>query len=377
MTSSPGSAGRTTALAPVTRGTLDPFATGLLLVLLGRATRAQQFLMGLPKSYETVAQLGATSTTGDPEGEIVETGRVPADPPALPTGVLRQVPPAYSAIKIDGERAYARARRGEQVEMPERQVTVTRFEQLWRRDDRAAFAIDCSSGTYIRSLILDLGDAYCVELRRTSIGPFEVADADPERIVPLGDVLARVMPIAPSRRAAGQAGRSRSGGPGRGARRGRPRAARGRQRSHRGRTAARRRPPQAHRRLPGMKVTPLPEIQARPRRVAVGTFDGVHRGHREVIAGADTVLTFDPHPSSVVAPGAAPKLLTTLRRKAELIESLGVQELVVIPFDADFASRSAQSFVDDVLVERSGRHARLRRRELPLRAQGAGRHERS
>jgi len=99
-----------------------------------------------------------------------------------------------------------------------------------------------------------------------------------------------------------------------------------------------------------MKVTYLPDVQPRPRRVAVGTFDGVHRGHREVIAGADTVLTFDPHPISVVAPQAAPKLLTTLQRKAELVASLGVQELVVIPFDKEFASRDARSFIDDVLV---------------------------
>ena len=99
-----------------------------------------------------------------------------------------------------------------------------------------------------------------------------------------------------------------------------------------------------------MKVTPLPEVEPRPRRVAVGTFDGVHRGHREVIAGADTVLTFDPHPVSVVRPDAAPKLLTRLDRKAELIAGLGVDEIVVIPFDRDFASRSAQEFVDDVLV---------------------------
>jgi riboflavin kinase / FMN adenylyltransferase len=99
-----------------------------------------------------------------------------------------------------------------------------------------------------------------------------------------------------------------------------------------------------------MKVTPLPEVEPRPRRVAVGTFDGVHRGHREVIAGADTVLTFDPHPVSVVRPEAAPKLLTRLDRKAELIAGLGVEEVVVIPFDREFASRSAQEFVDDVLV---------------------------
>jgi riboflavin kinase/FMN adenylyltransferase len=101
-----------------------------------------------------------------------------------------------------------------------------------------------------------------------------------------------------------------------------------------------------------MKLTYLPDVQPRPRRVAIGTFDGVHLGHREVIAGAETVITFDPHPQSVVAPGTQPKLLTTLDRKAELVASLGVEELVVIPFDGDFAARSAQDFVDHVLVER-------------------------
>jgi tRNA pseudouridine55 synthase len=169
-------------------GTLDPFATGLLLVLVGRATRVQRFLMALPKRYETVAQLGFVSTTGDPEGEITP-GRTP-DLAHLPTGTIRQRPPAYSAVKIGGRRAYQLARRGEQVEIPERDVQVSRFELLWREDDRAAFAIDCSSGTYVRSLIADLGDAYCLELRRTGIGPFDVADADPERIVPLDDALA-------------------------------------------------------------------------------------------------------------------------------------------------------------------------------------------
>jgi tRNA pseudouridine55 synthase len=158
-------------------GTLDPFASGLLLVLVGRATRIQQQLMGLPKRYETVARLGAVSSTGDPEGEITHTGRLPPDPPPLPTGEIRQRPPMHSAVRIKGERAYKRARRGEQFEMPERIVTVHSFEQQWREDDRAAFLIECSSGTYVRSLIADLHDAYCVELRRTAIGPFEVADA--------------------------------------------------------------------------------------------------------------------------------------------------------------------------------------------------------
>jgi riboflavin kinase / FMN adenylyltransferase len=103
-----------------------------------------------------------------------------------------------------------------------------------------------------------------------------------------------------------------------------------------------------------VKVTRLPDADPRPRRVAVGTFDGVHRGHREVIGGADTVLTFDPHPLSVIAPARAPLLLTTLERKAELVASLGVEELVVVPFDAEFAALTADEFVDVVLVQRLG-----------------------
>jgi tRNA pseudouridine55 synthase len=167
-------------------GTLDPFASGLLIVLVGRATKLQREMMALPKRYETVARLGATSSTGDPEGEITLTGRIPADPPQLPCGEIRQRPPAYSAVKVGGERAYRRARRGEHFEMPERIVTVHEFRQLWRRTDpepTAAFAIECSSGTYVRSLIGDLHDAYCLELRRTAIGPFGVDEAlaPPER----------------------------------------------------------------------------------------------------------------------------------------------------------------------------------------------------
>jgi riboflavin kinase/FMN adenylyltransferase len=99
-----------------------------------------------------------------------------------------------------------------------------------------------------------------------------------------------------------------------------------------------------------VKVTRLPDVERRERSVAVGTFDGVHLGHRAVIDGSDSVLTFDPHPVSVVAPQHTPRLLTTPERKAELIASLGVQELIVIPFDADFARRSADEFIEDVLV---------------------------
>src|SRR3954469_22264375 len=171
-------------------GTLDPFATGLLLVLVGRATRVQRFLMALPKRYETVARLGWTSTTGDVDGELAP-GRRPAEPLALPTGLVRQRPPAYSAVKVGGRRAYALARAGEEVELPEREVHLTRFEELGRLDDeRVRLAIECSSGTYVRSLVMDLGDAYCESLRRTRIGHFDVADADPQRIIALGDALA-------------------------------------------------------------------------------------------------------------------------------------------------------------------------------------------
>ena len=166
-------------------GTLDPFATGLLIVLVGRGTRAQRFFMALPKTYRVRARLGAVSSTGDPEGEIVETGALPPEPLVLPTGAVRQRPPAHSAVKVAGERAYRRARRGEAVEPAERTVVVHRFELLSRAQTTAEFEIECSSGTYVRSLIADLGDAYCEALRRTAIGPFRVDRADPDRLVSL------------------------------------------------------------------------------------------------------------------------------------------------------------------------------------------------
>jgi tRNA pseudouridine55 synthase len=168
-------------------GTLDPFATGLLIIGVGRGTRIQRFMMELPKRYETIARLGFTSTTGDTEGEIAP-GTMPEEL-VLPTGRITQRPPAYSAVKIGGKRAYALARAGHDVEVPEREVDVTKFDLLWREHGRAGFEIVCSSGTYVRSLIADLHDAYCVELRRTHIGAFDVADADEERLIGLDDAL--------------------------------------------------------------------------------------------------------------------------------------------------------------------------------------------
>jgi tRNA pseudouridine55 synthase len=175
-------------------GTLDPFATGLLIVLLGRAaTREQARFMRLRKTYRVVARLGATSTTGDPEGEITLTGEAPPDDLALPVGEIRQVPPEHSAVKVGGERAYRRARRGERIEMPPRLVTVHRFELLGREGERAEFEIDCSSGTYVRSLIADLpGGAYCEQLRRTAIGPFAVTEVAEHPLLDLDHALERL-----------------------------------------------------------------------------------------------------------------------------------------------------------------------------------------
>ena len=172
-------------------GTLDPFATGLLLILVGRATKAQAAFMALPKTYRAVARLGWQSTTGDPEGELVQTGRTP-ESLEIPVGEQMQRPHAFSAVKVGGERLYKKARRGEIVEAPPRRIEVYRAELLSHHGDRAEFLIECSSGTYVRRLIADLGDAYCEELERTAIGPFKIEDANPERIIALDDALALV-----------------------------------------------------------------------------------------------------------------------------------------------------------------------------------------
>ena len=160
-------------------GTLDPFATGLLLVLLGRATRIQRFLIGLPKTYRATAQLGWRSSTGDPDGELTETGSTPSSL-ELPTGRVRQRVPMTSAVRVGGERLYKMAHRGESIQTPEREVDVYRAELLEHDAASAAYEIECSAGTYIRTLIETLEDAYCSQLRRTAIGPFAIEDAGAE-----------------------------------------------------------------------------------------------------------------------------------------------------------------------------------------------------
>jgi tRNA pseudouridine55 synthase len=160
-------------------GTLDPFATGLLLILLGRATRLQRFLVGLPKTYLATARLGWRSSTGDPDGELTETGAAP-ESLALPTGTVRQRVPMTSAVRVGGERLYKKAHRGETVETPERDVEVYRAELLSSADGLAHYEIECAAGTYVRTLVETLGDAYCAELRRTAVGPFRVENTGEE-----------------------------------------------------------------------------------------------------------------------------------------------------------------------------------------------------
>ncbi len=151
-------------------GTLDPFATGVLTILLGRATRLQRYLLGLSKTYVATARLGWTSTTGDSDGELTETGNIPTDL-SLPTGEIEQMVPLTSAVKVDGERLYKKAHRGEEDDdRPVRKVNILRADLLQSEGDRATFEVEVSSGTYVRTLIETLGDAYCTELRRTAVG---------------------------------------------------------------------------------------------------------------------------------------------------------------------------------------------------------------
>jgi tRNA pseudouridine55 synthase len=168
-------------------GTLDPFATGLLILLSGKMTKKSDEFLKLDKVYLAEARLGATSTTGDPEGEITE---VAAKPPELPeveevlrsfVGEIKQTPPIFSAIKIGGRRAYDLARKGEKPKMPERNVTIYDIELVGYAYPRLTMRVHCSSGTYIRTLAEDIGRrlgcrAYLTALRREKIGGYSVGD---------------------------------------------------------------------------------------------------------------------------------------------------------------------------------------------------------
>ena len=167
-------------------GSLDPLATGVLPLCFGEATKFSQYLLDADKAYETVMQLGVTTTTADAEGEVLERKPVMVTPEQLEAllpqfrGAILQVPPMYSALKRDGQPLYKLARAGEVVEREPRSVNIARLELLALEGGKARLAVTCSKGTYIRTLVEDIGrllgcGAHVAELRRTQAGPFDLS----------------------------------------------------------------------------------------------------------------------------------------------------------------------------------------------------------
>jgi tRNA pseudouridine55 synthase len=180
-------------------GTLDPFASGLLLVLSGAATRLARWLVGLDKQYVTEIDLRARTTTGDPEGDLFEQHEAPSEQElrerlADLRGEVELRVPAASAVKVSGERAYRLARRGEAPEMPLRRSRIDAVEVIAYRGETVTLGLRVGSGTYIRSIADALG-GHCRTLRRTEVGPFRVENADPGRLLPASEAL----PFLPSR----------------------------------------------------------------------------------------------------------------------------------------------------------------------------------
>jgi tRNA pseudouridine55 synthase len=177
-------------------GTLDPFATGLLLVLSGAATKLASCFVGLDKRYITEVDLSATTSTGDPEGEVVSRVEPPgndelAERLAPLRGEVELPIPAASAVKIGGERAYRLHRRGVEVEMPSRRSQVHALDVIAYTDGVVTLDLRVSSGTYVRSIAAALG-GHCRTLRRTEVGPFVVDEADRARIISADEALARL-----------------------------------------------------------------------------------------------------------------------------------------------------------------------------------------
>jgi tRNA pseudouridine55 synthase len=177
-------------------GTLDPFATGLLLLLSGRATKIASCFVGLDKRYVTDVDLTARTSTGDPEGDVVDSHDAPsaAELERRLAGLRGEVElpiPAASAVKIGGERAYRLARRGVQVEMPTRRSRISALDVITYTDGEVRLDLRVSSGTYVRA-VADVLGGHCRTLRRIEIGPFTVDEADPERFIPPEEALARL-----------------------------------------------------------------------------------------------------------------------------------------------------------------------------------------
>ena len=321
-------------------GTLDPMATGVLVVGVGRATKLLGVIAGHDKTYEATIRLGQGTATDDAEGESVGepvdatplSDAAIAEAVAALTGDIEQVPSSVSAIKVDGRRAYALVRAGENVVLKPRAVTVSSFDVLTRRDKTPYVDLDvrveCSTGTYVRALARDLGAAlhvggHVTALRRTRIGAFGLDQA-----VALDDVTEASLMSVPHRTPTGDA-----------------------------RAAA------VQQAVAGLRVAepPCDVSGATTQRLALalGTFDGVHLGHRAVIAaartavgpaGTVTAVTFWPHPMTVFAPRSAPRLLQSLDAREDELLDAGADEVLVLDFTPEMAALTPQSFVESVLV---------------------------
>lgn len=305
-------------------GTLDPMATGLLVLLLGKGTKSSDQVMDGRKVYEGTLTLGTTTNTQDADGEVEQIRAVPGDLnreklEALIqefTGEIEQIPPMVSAIKKDGVALYKLARKGEVIERPPRPVVIHAYEILDVRLPEIDIRVTCSKGTYIRTLAYDLGErigcgAHLSALRRTRSGSFRVEDAvkvEDLREMDLEEMKTRLQPLPP------------------------PKTSR-----------------------PAETFRDFPELPEDPLVLAVGAFDGLHLGHRHVFQQARTlavrqqartgVLRFSPHPSRVLYPESAPPLLITEQEIPARLGAEGVDVQLRLPFTPELAEQEAEDFL--------------------------------
>jgi len=320
-------------------GTLDPMATGLLVLLLGKGTKSSETVMRGEKVYEGTVRLGAITDSQDADGDVVETRPVPDDLTrdaveevlARFKGDIEQIPPMVSAVKKDGERLYKKARKGEVVERDPRPVTIHELALTNLRPGEFDIRVRCTKGTYIRTLAHDIGEAlgcgaHLSALRRTASGDFRVDDAiDVEalRDMDLESMKSLLLPVPDSNPP--------------------PKPI----------TASMSLDPASLPLVTDLAALPDPES---PLVLAVGAFDGVHLGHEGVFSAAKSlaakhgaragVLRFYPHPAKVLHPDKAPPLLCTEEQVHPLLARLGLDLHVRLPFDETMASREPEAFLD-------------------------------
>ncbi len=308
-------------------GTLDPMATGLLVLLIGKGTKCSDAVMGGKKVYEGTYTLGSTTNTQDAEGEVEETRPVPEGltreklEALLPqfTGDIEQIPPMVSAIKKDGVALYKLARKGEVIERPPRPVTIYSYEITAVRIPEIDVRIVCSKGTYIRTLAHDFGQilgcgAHLSALRRTSSGDFDVRHAievESIREMEIEKFQDRLLPL-----------------------------------------------PVIH---PKNDVPSYPSLTELPQAamvLAIGAFDGLHLGHKHVIEQARSlavrhqaqtgILRFSPHPSRVLHPETAPPLLSGETQISQNLAKQGVDFQLRLPFNPELANQEAEDFLQQL-----------------------------